>query len=38
MIAEFGADCEVPTDAGALACGQCGAPVDFGLAALKKTA
>ncbi|MBS0248224.1 MAG: hypothetical protein JSR61_16535 [Proteobacteria bacterium] len=38
MIAEFGADCELPTEAGGLACGRCGAPVDFGLVAVKKRA
>ena len=31
MIAEFGADLELPTEGGGLACGKCGAPVDFGL-------
>ena len=38
MVSEFGADCELPTDAGGLTCGQCGAPVDFGLAAKAKRA
>lgn len=38
MVAEFGVDCELPTEQGALACGQCGAPVDFGLAARAKRA
>ena len=38
MITEFGADCELPTGQGGLACQRCGAPVDFGLVALKKSA
>lgn len=38
MIAEFGADCELPTGKGGLSCEHCGAPVDFGLVAMKKTA